>query len=81
MATSEERIDNALKIATDFGQTDGAHHKMWVIDRIVRALTGCQENGRTGDLEPSPEYERWIEEYKDGEIGPETYPWDEGIAP
>lgn len=58
----------ALEIAHDYGQTDGAHHKTWVIDQMVRALMG-------------DDYEAWAAAYMDGEDGPETYFWDEGIAP
>jgi hypothetical protein len=32
------RIDKALGIAHNHGGTDGAHHKQWVIDQMVRAL-------------------------------------------
>lgn len=32
-------IEKALEIAKD-GQIDGAHHKTWIIDQMVRALTG-----------------------------------------
>ena len=66
MAT--KRMEEALKIAREYGQTDGAHHKMWVIDQMVRALTG---DG----------YEKWVKCYSKGEDGPETYEWDTGIAP
>ena len=65
--TDEERIALALVAARD-GGIDGAHHKMWVIDQMVRALTG-------------PNYERWVRAYCDGEDGPDTYEWDTGIAP
>lgn len=61
-------VEKALEIALRYGGIDGAHHKMWVIDQMVRALTG--EN-----------YERWVREACDGEDGPNTYTWDEGIAP
>lgn len=33
------RIAKAIEIAKD-GQYDGEHHKTWVIDQMVRALTG-----------------------------------------
>jgi hypothetical protein len=36
-----ERINEALVIALKHGNTDGAHHKQWVIDQMVRALTGA----------------------------------------
>lgn len=57
----------ALTIA-EYGGIDGAHHKQWVIDQMVRALTG---DG----------YEAWVVRQRDGDDGPDTYEWDEGIAP
>lgn len=68
------RINNALAIAD---QPDGAHHLRWVIDQMVRALCGQ----RPGYDEPTEEYQAWVREYCDGEDGPDTYGWDEGIAP
>lgn len=35
------QIESALTIAAQYGQVDGAHHKAWVIDQMVRALTNC----------------------------------------
>jgi hypothetical protein len=63
-----DRIELALEIALEDGQTDGDHHKLWVIDQIVRVLTGDR-------------YEQVITEYCAGEDGPETYFWETGIAP
>lgn len=65
----DEKIANALEIAAR-GRVDGAHHKSWVIDQIVRALTGSPEA-----------YAAWVREAKAGVHGPDTYEWDEGIAP
>ena len=64
----KEPVQAALEIAFRFGGVDGAHHKAWVIDQMVRALTG---DG----------YVEWVKEACDGEDGPETYGWDEGIPP
>ena len=61
------RIQIALEYA-EYGSFDGADHRMWVIDQMVRALTG-------------DEYEKWRRDYEAGEYGPDTYYWDEGIAP
>lgn len=36
-----KRVFRALQIAEEYGSYDGGHHKMWVIDQMVRALTGC----------------------------------------
>ena len=63
-----ERIEKALRVAMRFGNTDGEHHKAWVIDQMVRALTG-------------EGYEAWVAIKKDGEDGPNTYDWDTGTAP
>lgn len=65
----EQRIKEALDIARNYGTTDGEHHKMWVIDQMVRALTGPLL------------YEQWVSETQSGEEGPDTYSWDEGIPP
>lgn len=64
----KDGIDAALELARAYGGIDGSHHKAWVIDQMVRALTGSS-------------YEQFVVDAKDGEDGPETYEWDEGIAP
>lgn len=63
-----QSIDRALEFALRYGGIDGDHHKAWVIDQMVRALTG-------------EHYEQWVRDAKAGEDGPETYGWDEGIPP
>lgn len=63
-----KKIDNALSIIEMYGGIDGAHHKTWVIDQVARALTG-------------DDYDEWVELMCAGEDGPNTYEWDEGIAP
>lgn len=35
-----QRNEQALNVALEFGWIDGDHHKAWVIDQMVRALTG-----------------------------------------
>ena len=64
----KEAIDKALELARKYGGIDGDHHKAWVIDQMVRKLTG-------------PAYAIFILEAKHGEDGPNTYTWNEGIAP
>lgn len=63
-----ERIIAALKIAEFYGCIDGIHHKVWVIDQMVRELTG-------------DDYDEWVADHNAGEDGPDTYEWEEGIAP
>jgi hypothetical protein len=64
----QDRINAAIDLAVRYGSIDGAHHKAWVIDQMVRALSG---DG----------YAELVAAACDGEDGPETYSWDEGIAP
>lgn len=64
----EIRIKVAIDLAVRYGQADGGHHKAWVIDQMVRALSG-------------DEYDSLIREACDGEDGPNTYGWDCGIPP
>jgi hypothetical protein len=67
---ADKRIASALEIAMRYGGTDGDWHKAWTIDQMCRALTGTPEN-----------YAEFVRQAKTGEDGPETYDWDEGIAP
>lgn len=60
-------IEAALEVAFRYSGIDGAHHKQWVIDQMVRALTG-------GD------YKAWVNDYETGSDGAE-YEWDCGVAP
>jgi hypothetical protein len=67
---ADERVKDALQIAHAYGGCDGAHHKMWTIDQMVRVLLGG-----------GAAYRRWVTAYQRGEDGPETYLWDEGTPP
>jgi hypothetical protein len=41
----------ALIIAQQWAYIDGAHHKQWVIDQMVRAITGAG-------------YDKWVWQYE-----------------
>jgi hypothetical protein len=60
--------EKALRILIDHGMADGELHKQWVIDQAIRALSGAY-------------YQDLITAYNHGGDGPDTYMWDEGIAP
>ena len=61
-------IHKAVKIAWQYAQYDGSHHKMWVIDQMVRVLLG------------ETEYRNFIDAYQTPD-GEDYYTWDMGIAP
>ena len=63
-----EKEKKVLGLIFEWGGTDGGHHKQWLLDKIVRELTG-------------EGYAAWVAEYEKGEDGPRTYRWDAGIAP
>ena len=71
MEKIEKRIDEAVEIALDCSQYDGDHHKMWVIDQMLRVLLGENKYKKT--------IEKWCEEETEDEDWPAS--WDEGIAP
>lgn len=64
----EEESKKVLDLIFEYGQIDGGHHKMWVIDQIVRILT-------------KDKYNEWIKNYVYDEETGDIYDWDKGIAP
>jgi hypothetical protein len=67
-AQNMEPTERALDVIFSYGGIDGSHHKQWVLDQVVRALTG-------------EKYEEWVKKFEQGEDGPNTYSWDTGTAP
>lgn len=67
-ALTEKEREVALLIHR-YGGIDGAHHKQWVLDQIIRTLVGEEK------------YADFIEASCFGDDGPGTYEWDQGIAP
>ncbi len=47
----EERINKAVEVASEDGSVDGEHHKMWVIDQMLRALIPDDYEERFGSDE------------------------------
>jgi len=62
------QIEKALNVIFQYGGIDGAHHKQWVLDQVVRYLTG-------------DDYDRWTANYRTDEDGDFIDEWDTGIAP
>lgn len=84
MTDCDDRIEAALQIAGTWADVDGAHHKAWCIDQMVRALTGCPMVQKTAldhrnvrytypTMGESEEYQTFVDS-----CGQE---WDTGVAP
>ena len=55
--TDQERIKKALEVATNYSYIDGAHHKNWVINEMVTALTTEEQRKADGWDDPD-----WLDE-------------------
>lgn len=65
IALPEVRIATALDLAMRYGSIDGDHHKMWVIDQMVRKLLGPVE------------YKTFVKHYE----AKQNAEWETGVAP
>lgn len=89
-----DKVDWALYWVGSYGQIDGEHHKLWVLDQVARILNGTKvnvflakwDNGfeeyRHSLGEPSQEYLDWVTWMRgdDGDGGDE-YSYNEGSCP
>lgn len=66
--TEKEKVEKTIEFAVKYGGFDGAHHKDWCIDQMVRILAG-------------DDYDKIVAEACAGEDGLQTWTWDCGIAP
>lgn len=57
--TEKAKREKALEVARDYAGCEGDHHRMWVIDQMVRALTG-------------EHYDEWVQDYEFGGCGWDT---------
>lgn len=65
-ADSGERITKAAAEIARYGMVDGAHHKQWLLDRVLRLML------------TEGQYATWVAEMNSD---PDYAPWDVGIAP
>ena len=63
-----DRVQSAIQLAFDGLMTDGGHHKQWYLEQIIQTLA-------------NEKYESLCKAACCGKDGPETYDWEEGIAP
>jgi hypothetical protein len=68
----DDRIYKAIEIAFKYGMIDGAHHKMWVIDQMLRILL-------SSDYDQDDQYNKRVK--RENAENPDHDPWDVGIAP
>ncbi len=82
IADLDTRVAKALEFAA-LGVYDGGHHKMWALDQMVRALTGCPVESVTmtdyNDVSYSYDAQGKSAVYQ--QFVTKNPGWDEGIAP
>jgi len=66
--SNKKKITAALEVIYSYGQSDGDHHKAWVIDQVVRILTASG-------------YDKWVADYKNTTDPADTYDYYTGIIP
>jgi hypothetical protein len=66
LAEAQTREQRVIDLTVDYGSIDGADHKQWVLDQIVRVIAGVN-------------YDAFVETYMSDEDG--MIDWDRGIAP
>ena len=47
--TDELKIEKVIELIADYGFMDGEHHKIWLIDQILRTMTGCPSKGENDE--------------------------------
>lgn len=67
LLAKNSNIAVAVDLIVSYSQIDGAHHKAWVLDQVLRCLVSDKEYNEIINM-VDPEYG-------------EPYGWDEGIAP
>lgn len=85
-------FDWAMYFIEQYGQIDGVHHKLWVMDQVARIHKGTDveitfRKWASGEeeylielLEPTAEYHAWVKSRRFDDAGDE-YSYDIGIAP
>jgi len=66
--TDKNKIKSSLDLIWRYGGIPGGHHKQWLLDQLVRTLTGSEEA-----------YNEWVHRVDDD--ADEYGKWDQGIAP
>jgi hypothetical protein len=86
------RIRKALILAMRQGNIGESQHKAYVIDQMVRALTGCYDvhtisfdaRGKPYEYDvnqDTEDYRQFVAAARYGDDGPDSCEWDTGVAP
>lgn len=76
------RVTSALAMLQEWATHDGAEHKAFALDQVLRALTGCTIDDEDKVARgTTAEYETFVALFESGSHGPKTYTWDRGEAP
>jgi len=69
----KDKLKEIEDIIIEYGQIDGAHHKTWVLDQVMRVAKGDKYK----------EFIKWYEytDYNGNECVEKEYSWDTGTAP
>jgi hypothetical protein len=62
MTNKEKQV---VELIERYGMIDGAHHKQWLLDKILKTIL-------------EEKYQTWLDSYNSE---PDYDPWDPGIAP
>lgn len=73
--SDKEKIKQAVELCFQYGGIDGGHHKMWVIDQVLRILLQDKYE------EKIKEYENYPDDGTEPDDEWDYYEWDIGIAP
>jgi len=60
-----DRVQKAVELILRYGMIDGAHHKQWILDQVLRVLLADSYNDTIAQYNTDDDYA----------------PWDAGIPP
>lgn len=83
LETAQTRLALVLKVLTELGGHDGAHHKDWAIDQAIRVICGVPVGpyGYPGDATNETYLKHVYESCRGSDGTPWAHSWDVGVAP
>ncbi len=59
MSDAQNKLDRIETMILSYGEIDGAHHKMWVLDQVMRIVWGDEYDAKMADFNSDPGYDNW----------------------